>query len=416
MAAPGDEHWDPKIGQPGVNEFVYALAANGNSVYASGVNFFSPNANINVWDGTNWSVIGSASDGVAVIRSFSFIRTNLYVGGNFSQINGTPASGLVRWDGTNWSAVPGFGGSVNSLAAGGTSLYVGGSFTNLAGTSGRFIARWDGANWFSLGTGPNSNVTAVALSGSDVYVSGLFTAAGGVTANRIAKWNGSTWSSLGTGSTNGVGGFVFALAVNGSDVYVGGDFATAGGVPVNRVAKWNGTSWSALGTGISGDAASIRSLVFSGGKLYAGGSFTSAGGVGASAIASWDGTNWAALGSGISGVPGARDVYALAASGADLYAGGPFPSVGQKPSFHVAHWNEQRNFVLPSMMLLSNPQQSTSGRFQFRVTTSGAATYVIEATTNFGSWTPLLTNSVSPFNFEDAGPFSGSRFYRTRQQ
>ena len=44
------------------------------------------------------------------------------------------------------------------------------------------------------------------------------------------------------------------------------------------------------------------------------------------------------------------------------------------------------------------------------------APYVIEASTDFSFWTPLLTNSISPFDFEDAGPLSGSRFYRTRQQ
>jgi hypothetical protein len=416
MAAPGDEHWDPQIGQPGITEWVYALAVHGNSIYASGV--WSTNVHIWVWNGTNWSTIGIAEN-APYVSDFAFLGNDVYASGFFSQINGVPAVGLARWDGTNWHAVSGFSGAVYATAGDGTQLYVGGSFTAASEVPSRFLARWDGVNWFSLGSGPNSNVTAIAVSGSEVYVGGLFTKAGGVTANRIAKWNGSAWSSLGTGSSNGVGGSIFsifALAVNGPDVYVGGSFTIAGGRPVNRIAKWNGADWSALGTGISGPDAQIQALAFSGGKLYAGGSFTNAGGIRVSSIASWDGTNWMSLGGGVEGGIGGPKVFALAARGADLYVGGTFERIGQQLASHIAHWNEQRNFVLPSMMRLSNPQQSTSGRFQFRVTSSGAAAYVIEATTNFGSWTPLLTNSVSPFDFEDAGPFSESRFYRTRQQ
>ena len=59
----------------------------------------------------------------------------------------------------------------------------------------------------------------------------------------------------------------------------------------------------------------VFALAVSGTNLYAGGDFTRAGGLTANYIAKWNGSAWSALGSGMDG-----DVYALAMSGSTLYA------------------------------------------------------------------------------------------------
>jgi hypothetical protein len=122
-------------------------------------------------------------------------------------------------------------------------------------------------------------------------------------------------------------GSVYALAVSGSDLYVGGEFTTAGGIAANKIAKWDGNTWSALGSGMGGDDihARVFALAASGSDLYAGGYFTMAGGNAARNIAKWDGSSWSALGAGMN-----ENVYALAVSGSDLYAGGRFHDGGRQ--------------------------------------------------------------------------------------
>ena len=61
--------------------------------------------------------------------------------------------------------------------------------------------------------------------------------------------------------------------MSGDDLYAGGYFATAGGVTVNSIAKWNGSSWSALGSGIDTYWGYVNALAVSGTDLYAGGPF-----------------------------------------------------------------------------------------------------------------------------------------------
>src|SRR5207244_737271 len=145
----------------------------------------------------------------------------------------------------------------------------------------------------------------LAVSGSDLYAGGFFTAAGGITVSNIAKWDGSTWSALGSGMSGGATyPNVSTLTVSGSNLYAAGLCATAGGAAVVSIAWWNGSFWSALGAGRGGGGSyspNVFALAVSGTNLYAGGLFTTAGGGNANYIAKWNGSSWSSLGSGVSG-------------------------------------------------------------------------------------------------------------------
>ena len=80
--------------------------------------------------------------------------------------------------------------------------------------------------------------------------------------------------------------------------------------------------------------ATIYALATSGAELYAGGRFTNAGGTSVKYIAKWDGTAWSNLGSGMN-----DRVWALAVSGTNLYAGGDFTIAGDKLSNYSAKAN-----------------------------------------------------------------------------
>jgi hypothetical protein len=73
--------------------------------------------------------------------------------------------------------------------------------------------------------------------------------------------------------------------------------------------------------------ANVYALAVSGSDLYAGGDFMMAGGNWANHIAKWDGSRWRRLGSGLN-----SPVRALAVSGSVLYAGGYFTTAGTKVS------------------------------------------------------------------------------------
>jgi hypothetical protein len=211
-----------------------------------------------------------------------------------------------------------------------------------------------------VGTGLNSNVVAMAAIGSNLYVAGQFTNAGGIAASHIAKWDGNTWSALGAGVVGK--GTVYALTTLSNNLYAAGSFTNMGGVSANRIAKWDGINWSALGSG----------------AVIAGSSSGS--------------------------------VLALAASNNDLFEGGNCRVTGGKPSWYVGRWNDQLNFNIPQLL---NPVWLPGRQFQVRLMGIPGLTNMIQATTDFSTWTPLLTNSTGIYDFTDtSAPNYPRRFYR----
>ncbi len=153
-AAPGDEHWDTRFGWPGVSEWVFGLGVNGNKLYAGGFSSTTgaTNSNLSVWDGTNWSRLGTISGSLAICFDFAFIGNNVYVSGIFTRVNGVLTGTVARWDGASWSDL-GVRGVVFTLATDGINLYAGGSFTNVGSVLATNVAKWDGSQWSALGPG-----------------------------------------------------------------------------------------------------------------------------------------------------------------------------------------------------------------------------------------------------------------------
>ncbi len=292
----------------------------------------------------NWDTQFYAPGPVGQVNAVAVSATgDIYIGGTFTLVGTLSANRIAKWNGSAWSALgSGLGSDVLALAVSGNDVYAGGTFTTAGGAAIKGIAKWNGSTWSALGTGLSSafnpNVSAIAISGANVYVGGVFSTAGGVTVNNIALWNGSAWAALGPGLTAPpFAGQVFALTLNGAELYAGGDFTAAGGVTVNRVARWDGSAWTALGTGAS---ATVYALAFYNGELVAGGGFTTIGGVSASRLARWNGSAWAALGSGLgANLSDSLKVRALAVRGGNLAAGGSFVTAGGVTVNNIAEWN-----------------------------------------------------------------------------
>ncbi len=367
----------PRAGS--LNWGVTCIAVNGTDVYVGGYfyelsNNGLPDPSINYiakWDGANWSGLGSDGAGGSSLNNgvyaIAIQGNSIYVGGNFTNVNnnGTAlpeADYLAKWDGADWSAVgnTALTNPVNALAVSPINgdLYVGGNFQNAGGNGAAdYAAYFDGASWLSLGdngAGDGSltgRVNALAFQGNNLYVGGEFYnmmdgATLLVAADNIAKWDGAHWSALGSGNSTALTGPVYSLLVNGGDLYVGGNFTdvvnnTLAIPEADYLAKWDGVNWSALGSNGAGSGAltnSVYALAMTGNQLYAGGIFTNANSNAADYIAKWDGVNWSALGNNGAGNGSLQGsiydpgVYALGISSANLYTGGNFYNVNNNGS------------------------------------------------------------------------------------
>ena len=370
-----DGVWSPL--STGTDDWVLALAVDGATVYASG--FFrhaggNKTNHIARWNGRAWSALGdgllqNGGEVSARVRGLAVINHRLYAAGDFNSAGGVRANSIARWDGRWLPLDEGLTGgfeegfrynaSVLGIAGNESGLYAVGAF-NQAGDERAFhVAKWDAAaqSWAAVAdagahNGVNEgNLSAIAISGEDIYVAGDKMWIGGILANGIARWNGRRWSTLGSGVHDGVNGFINSIAIRGDDLYVGGYFSFAGDTPANRIARWDGMNWSALGSGI-GD--SVDDIVFSltlddKGNLYAGGFFDVAGDVPANSIARWDGVSWSTLGKGeLNGIYQGY-VFALEASGNNLYVGGSFSLAGGSGANNIAKWDGNRwsAFIVP---------------------------------------------------------------------
>jgi hypothetical protein len=433
-------NWSP-IGTKGQINGIAAtartLAGDGANLYAGGGSLSwmgQTNANmIARFDGTNWYPLGTGISGSSVISgpigtgilTIALTNNYVYAGGYFTNAGGVSATNIASWNGTNWSAMgSGPGGVVASILVRTDGVYAAGApFYNVSYYNSPFFSRWDGANWQGVAINfppytdwetllsPIIGMDALACIGTNIFIGGYFylgeytnPPSGYVGCNNIMRFDGTYGWVMGTGLNSNV----TAMAVLGTNLYVAGQFTNAGGVMASKIALWNGSYWTNLSSGLVGSGV-INALAVMGGNLYAAGTFTNMGGTSANRVAKWDGTNWTALGNGATFPGSSASISGLGVSGNNLYVSGNFRMAGDKASFNIARWNEQTNFDTPQI----SPLSMTGSLFRMRLFGMGGLTNLIQATTNFTTWTPVLTNSAGIYDFTD--PNSAAfrfRFYR----
>ncbi|HLZ53254.1 MAG TPA: hypothetical protein VKS19_02130, partial [Verrucomicrobiae bacterium] len=230
----------------------------------------------------------------------------------------------------------------------------------------------------------------------------------GANVDNIGRWDGTNWWNLGLE----LNGTVSGLTMQNGYLYAGGSFTNSSGTVVKRIARWDGNSWAAVGNGF--DSGSVSALAATPAALYATGSFTNSGATLLNGIAKWDGAAWTPLGSGLLMTPATATGYALLTVSNNLYVGGLFIFAGDKPSMFIARWNDQLNFYPTPHLQLTRPAWLGNGQFRLRVAGTSGESYIIQGSTNLSTWTPLLTNTATLYDFTDTSastfPF---RFYRT---
>ena len=199
--------------------YVITEDASGN-IYVGGT--ASDNVNrIQKWNGSAWSSLSTGLNNT--IRALAIGPDGyLYIGGLFTNADGTYGDYLCYWDGTAFHRIGTveLNGAVYSIAfdhAG--RLIAGGDFNNASGISNaNYIARWNGTQWEALGDGLDGRVTQIVIDDKDrIYAAGYFT-------KRVKVLEGGIWISLDIDLPYGVANDIL---VADEELYIAGNFAGA---------------------------------------------------------------------------------------------------------------------------------------------------------------------------------------------
>jgi hypothetical protein len=223
--------------------------------------------------------------------------------------------------------------TANAVVVSGNTVYVGGSFTNAM----RFTqsAPRDKVMALTLGTPRpvdslssfrdatngaatiNGTVRALAVDASWLYLGGDFTAVDNVMRSHVARVNrlngqlDTTWNVTADKT-------VRDMVMVGTTLYLVGDFAKVNGEPRKRAAAVNTTDGGSLVAGFHPSLTNkVYAVAASGGNIYFGGSFTSVNGTARSFLAAVD-SNGQLIGSAYNGINGT--VLDVSVAGSQLFA------------------------------------------------------------------------------------------------
>lgn len=141
-------------------------------------------------------------------------------------------------------------------------------------------------------------------------------------------------------STPGIDLYGLDMVMSDAGLVIGGQFVRSGDQQVGSVALYDPISetWHDMADGVTnfGGLGTVWALAASGDQIYVGGDFDNAGGVAANNIAIYNTTTqtWSALGDGVD-----DSVYAIFVSGSTVYVGGDFDNAGGAPAAKIAAWN-----------------------------------------------------------------------------
>lgn len=314
------------------------------------------------WNGFWWESVGDFDEPgfdnfVLTFQPFDDgTGPTIFIGGGFDQIlDGRPAKHAAILTRGELNGVGlGVNGPVSAMATDGTHMYIGGDFTSIDGVRANSVARFDGHEWRAMSDGLtgdtlSSPVSTLALfddgSGAELYAGGTFTHSGSREVQTTARWDSTTfrWEPL----ANSLDGNVLALSGyddgSGPALFAAGNFSIAGGPSAAAIAEWDGSAWQVVGPGVSGI---IHDLVSfddgTGPALFAVGRFRINPSMALVTIARWDGNEWVSLSDDIA-VRSTVQVTELAifddGTGNALYAAGGIEEIGTEPADGLIRWD-----------------------------------------------------------------------------
>ncbi len=227
---------------------------------------------------------GIANTSGARVYGITVYEGNLVIGGNFSSIDGQPADYLAIYDGSSWSEPGEVDYPVLSLFADDSVLYVGGQFSSINGNNMiRKIGAYSGGSFYPLGRGVDNIVLSInkdPRSGA-ILIGGQFGRAydkdnNPLTVDALVAWNDSTWLPF-AGIMDGYRRVEEIFVGDDDAILITGRFETLNGETFNNLAFFDGCGFHPFGQGTTGEDDIIKGIAMIGDTIFVGGSFTNAG-------------------------------------------------------------------------------------------------------------------------------------------
>lgn len=338
---------------------------------------------------------------------------NVYVGGEFTEVNACLPYGVVLHHGTGDAFSPHAkpNGAVNTVIPDGNGgWYIGGEFGKVGSEVRSNVARInaDGSlhPWASADNLLPATTHALVLSGDTLYMGtnyGLIT----IDLNSGVHIPSLTFSSIGP---------VYCLAKAGNILYFGGQFGQVAGLARTNLAAVNSstgfiTLWDPQASGVA-----VRALAIAGNTIYATGAFNFLGGQARQGLGAVDNvfglaTPWA---------PGAAGGFALTVNNGRLFLGGSFNTLEGQPRHGLASFDlgtgaldpwapdvEEVHAIsiLGDTLFAGGEFQSVNGEPHVRVVSVDVGTGQVVP------WAPMEMNaSVDAICAQPAGVYVGGRF------
>jgi uncharacterized delta-60 repeat protein len=344
----------------------------------------------------------------------------IMIGGAFTNVNSNALNRLARlWPSGavdfSFNAPGSLDSALNTIALQDNSkVLVGGAFSLPVAGITRLQTNGSVDPAFLAGIGANGPVHAVVADGSgNVFVGGAFTQVNGVPASRLARLNPSGQVDTNFAPAAITNGIVFALAVQpNGHLLVGGEFGSVSGTNRNRLARL--TPSGALDTSFdagAGPTGPVFALALQpNGRVVVGGAFTNFAGSPIGGLVRLESTGAVDANFNVGGSAADGPVYGLALT--------PSGSIVVGGNFLTFNGTARRGVAVvfgDGPYLQFEAQRQVPGGFELTIRSQVGALYVLEASSDFVTWTPVATNQAfgSTLTFVDPGfTVNSNRSYR----
>ena len=235
------------------------------------------------WRAGDWERIGKGTKAVSgTVAAIASYGGSLFVGGNFTSVDGVTATDFARWNGSTWLAPGGTNGSIAAMTTFNGSLIIAGSFSTIGSISARSIVAWTTQGYQPFGAGFEGQVRTVVAHRGVLYAGGAFTRSGAATVRGIASWDGALWVQVPSATPD-----VFSLISEPLGLTAVGTFSPIAPTTSRQIARWTGSTWTGFGSGINGSSLTAVKWMD---EVVVGGLVSTAGGNPTYGFARWSNT------------------------------------------------------------------------------------------------------------------------------
>lgn len=199
---------------------------------------------------TNWNP-NPASTSIIYAMKLSSDGSTLYVGGNFTNINGSTRNRLASFN-TSTGTLTAWAPTISDnevqcivLSSDGLTAYVGGNFTLSGENTRNCLASFLTSNGNLTAWDPDANgiVRSISITSNSIFVGGDFTAISTIAKSGLARFDASTEVLDQTWTADAFNSYGANIILNitqaGSYLYVNGLYTMIAGVPRNYCARLN---------------------------------------------------------------------------------------------------------------------------------------------------------------------------------